>query len=95
MMICGTVSLGLEGEMPSSSTISSVPLVEQISQDSPGETEGMEGSKSNRADLRDMTQAIAALLWQGGENHSVDNLWRGCEAYVGDGLHPVPQKIME
>jgi len=60
-----------------------------------GETEEVEGSKGDRVDLRDATQAIAALLWQAGENHSVDNLWQGREAYVGDGLPPVPPKIVE
>jgi len=94
-MVCGTVSLGLEGEMPSGSAISSVPLVEQVNQDSPGGTGEVEGSKGNKVDLRDTTQAIAALLWQAGENRSVDNLWQGREAYVEDGLPPIPQKIVE
>jgi len=66
-----------------------------VNQDSLGETGEVEGSKGNRVDSRDTTQTIAALLWHAGENHSVDKLWQGREAYVGDGLPPVPQKIVE
>jgi len=42
-MVCGIVSLGLEEEVPSGITISSVPLVEQVNRDSLGETEEVEG----------------------------------------------------
>lgn len=79
--------------MPSGDGISSVPLVEQGHKDPPGHTEKEKGRAS--LNLKETAQTVATWLQNiRGAQHE-EALGQDLEVYIGEGLPPVPQKLVD